>query len=62
VTRPWHILRSRVRSLLRRNRREADLREELQHHLEREAERLQAEGMTPGAARSEALRRFGGVE
>ncbi len=60
--RTWHIVKSRVRSLLRRDRREADLREELQLHVEREADRLQAEGMPAGDARAEALRRFGGVE
>jgi putative ABC transport system permease protein len=58
----WHILHSRLRSLLFRNRREADLREELQFHLERETERLEAEGMRPDAARAQALRTFGALE
>ena len=58
----WHILHSRLRSLLFRTRREADLREELQFHLERETERLEAAGMPPDAARLHALRTFGGVE
>jgi predicted permease len=58
----WHILRSRLRSLLFRGGREADLRDELQLHLEREIERLRANGLSPEAARSQALRTFGGVE
>jgi predicted permease len=58
----WHILRSRLRSLIFRNRREADLSEELQFHLEREAERLQATGLPRDAARLHAGRVFGGVE
>ena len=40
----WHILGSRVRSLVLRGRREADLNEELQLHIDRETERLQASG------------------
>jgi len=58
----WHILHSRLRSLLCRTRREADLREELQFHLERETERRESAGMRPDAARLHALRTFGGVE
>ena len=58
----WHILQSRLRSLFFRDRRESDLREELQFHLERETERLQASGMPRDAARLQALRLFGGVE
>ena len=40
--RAWHIVRSRLRSLVFRGGRESDLNEELQLHLERETERLQA--------------------
>jgi putative ABC transport system permease protein len=58
----WHILQSRLRSLFFRDRRESDLREELQFHLERETERLQASGMPRDAARLQARRVFGGVE
>jgi predicted permease len=58
----WHILRTRMRSLFFRNRRESDLREELQFHIEREIERLEASGLTRAAARQQALRTFGGVE
>jgi predicted permease len=60
--RVWHIVRSRLRSFLFRNAREADLREELQLHLERETERLQATGLSRDDARLQARRVFGGVE
>ncbi len=60
--RTWHILRSRLRSIFFRSRRESDLSEELQIHLERETERLQASGVSREDARLEALRLFGGVE
>ena len=58
----WDILRTRLRSLFFRDRRESDLREELQFHLDREVERLQAIGMSREGARVRALRTFGGVE
>ena len=58
----WHILQSRLRSLFFRDGRESDLSEELQFHLERETERLQASGMPRDAARLQARRVFGGVE
>jgi predicted permease len=58
----WHILRSRLRSAFLRSSREADLSEELQLHLERETERLQASGISRDQARLQALRLFGGVE
>ena len=60
--RAWHIVRSRLRSLLFRDGRESDLREELQLHLERETERLQATGLSQEDARLQARRLFGGVE
>ena len=58
----WHILRARLRSILFRDRREQDLREELQLHLEREIERRVAEGVPEHEARHQALRLFGSVE
>lgn len=58
----WHILTSRLRSLVFRGRRESELTEELQLHLEREIERLQAGGLSGEEARVQALRLFGGVE
>ncbi len=60
--RSWHILRSRLRSIFLRGTREADLNEELQLHLDRETERLQATGLSREDARRQALRLFGGVE
>jgi macrolide transport system ATP-binding/permease protein len=60
--RAWHIVKSRLRSIVFPGSREADLRDELQLHLERETERLQAAGLPPEEARYEALRRFGGLE
>ena len=58
----WHILASRIRSILFRHRREDDLAEELRLHLERRAEQLIAHGVEPGEARHLARRQFGNVE
>ncbi len=62
TVRHWHMMRARLRSLFLREGRESDLREELQFHLDREIERLEASGMAGDAARLQALRTFGGVE
>jgi predicted permease len=58
----WHILASRFRSLFFRGRRESDLSEELQSHLDREIGRRVAAGIPADEARQQALRAFGGVE
>jgi predicted permease len=58
----WHVVHSRARSLLFRDRREADLSEELQLHIDREMARLRASGVPHEAARRQTLRDFGGVE
>src|SRR4029079_3163767 len=58
----WHIVRTRTASLLFRRWREAELREELQQHIDRETERLRAAGIAPEAARQHAVHTFGGVE
>jgi len=60
--RAWNALHTRVRSLVFRERRESELREELQLHLDRESERLQAIGLSPQDARLQARRQFGGLE
>jgi predicted permease len=60
--RAWHIVRSRIRSIVFRGGRESDLSEELQLHLERETERLQGTGLSREDARFQGLRLFGGVE
>ena len=57
-----HIVQSRLRSIFLPSRRESDLSEELQIHLDRETERLQATGLSREEARLQARRLFGGVE
>jgi putative ABC transport system permease protein len=57
----WHILRRRAGSLLLRDRRQADFRQDLRLPIDRETERLQAGGMPPEDARRRALRAFSGV-
>src|SRR3954453_10991675 len=54
-----HDLKLRTRALLRRNRVEQELDEELAFHVEREARKLIDEGMTPAEARDRAQARFG---
>jgi predicted permease len=51
-----------LRSLFARDKVESDLDAELRFHLEHETEKNVRRGMTPEAARTEALRQFGGVE
>jgi predicted permease len=51
----------RLRSMLQLGRADRALDDELAFHLEMETARLVSAGMTPGAARAEALRSFGGV-
>ena len=60
--RGWHIVIAKLRSVVFRGRREADLGEEVQFHLDRETERLVAAGIDPHHARLQARRSFGGVE
>ena len=52
-------LKLRARALLRPNRVEHELDEELAFHIEREASKLIDEGMTPAEARHRAQARFG---
>ncbi len=61
TTRLLDCLRVRARALLRPNRVEHDLHEELRGHLDRHVEDLIAGGMPAAAARAEALRMFGGL-
>jgi len=58
----WHIAVARLRSVFFRDRREADLGEELRYHLDRETERLVGAGLDPVTARQRARREFGAVE
>jgi predicted permease len=55
----WRWSASRLRALLQRRRREAALDEELQFHLEEEAERLMAEGQSADEAVRAARRSLG---
>ena len=55
----FNDLRLRIRALLRPNRVEQELDEELAFHIEREARKLIDEGMTPAEARERAQARFG---
>jgi predicted permease len=55
----FNDLKLRVRALLRPNRVEQELAEELAFHIEREASKLIEEGMAPAEARLRAQARFG---
>ncbi len=57
-----HQLRFFLRPFLDRRRVHRDMDEELRFHLEMEAEKLRAQGMSPVRARREARLRFGGEE
>ena len=56
-----HRYLSRLKSLVRRRRVEAEMAEEMRLHLELLVERNRAAGMNPHDARSAALRQFGNV-
>jgi predicted permease len=58
----WHIAAAWLRSVFLRGRREADLDEELRFHVDRETERLVADGVPPAEAKLQARRAFGAVE
>ena len=51
----------KLRSLLHRHRKEKDLRDELQFHLDEEAEERQAEGLPGEEARRAACLDFGNI-
>jgi len=53
---------SRLLGLFSKNRRDAEMAEEMQAHLDLLTERNIAAGMSPSEARNAALREFGGVE
>jgi predicted permease len=57
-----HSWFSRLFGLFRKKNRETEMAEEMQTHLELLTQRKIAEGMEPGAARTAALREFGGLE
>src|SRR2546428_12782080 len=57
-----HAWFSRLLGLVYKNRREAEMAEEMRHHLDLLTERNIAAGMSTDEARNAALRHFGGVE
>lgn len=54
-------LANRILSLFRRRQRDAQLAEEIQHHLDSLADHLEQGGLSPQEARREAQRQFGNV-
>jgi len=62
IDRWLYIVPLRLRSLLRRDRVEDELQEELQFHIDRLTDDHIARGLTPDAARAAALRALHGVE
>jgi putative ABC transport system permease protein len=58
----YHELASSLHALLRRRHLDGDMTEEMQFHLEMEAQRHMAAGMSEEEARRRARREFGGVE
>jgi predicted permease len=57
----WHVARMRLRSLVQRERADAELSRELRLHLEHESDEYIARGMRPEDAHKAALRRFGSM-
>ena len=55
----WYVLR--LRSLLRRDRMDRELDDELAYHIEQATQEYLAQGLSAREARTAALRRFGGV-
>ncbi len=56
------ILASRARGLLRKNRLDREMNEELQFHLEMQTEQYLRQGMSPEEASLASRRSFGGIE
>jgi predicted permease len=62
VERLFRIARLRIRSIVHRADVERELDEELRYHIERQIAENVRRGMSPEAARTAALRSFGGLE
>ena len=62
IERLFRIVQLRIRSFLHRGDVERELDDELHYHIERQIADNVRQGMAPDAARSAALRSFGGVE
>ena len=58
----FHLIPLRLRALFRRAEVDSELDEELRYHVDRQIELNVAQGMTPDAARTAALRAIGGLE
>ena len=58
----FRTIRRAVRAILGRRKIESDLDEELQFHLDMQAQEYERRGMTAQEARSATLRTFGGVQ
>src|SRR4030095_7233390 len=56
------VARMRLNSLTSRRQLDRDLDDELRDHVEQQIQQHLADGMTPGAARTAALRAIGGLE
>src|SRR4051812_9273030 len=57
----WNALVARLRAVVARRTWDSELDEEMRYHLDREAERNVANGMSPRQARDAARRAFGNV-
>lgn len=57
----WLRIKHGLRAMFAATRADADLRDELHHHLDLESKKLEARGLSPAAARREAERRLGGA-
>jgi len=62
LDRALHVVRLRVRSLLRRDAVEDQLAEEIAYHLDAEIDARVARGEDPAVARAAVVQEFGGVE
>ena len=58
----YHEIASAAAALFRRRHQDAEMKEEIQFHIEMEARRNAAAGMSAHDARRRAQRDFGGVE
>src|SRR6185369_2340488 len=55
-------IKVKLRAILKRNKIEQELDEELRYHIQKQAEQNLSSGMTPNEAYREARRGFGGID
>ncbi|MBV9405396.1 MAG: ABC transporter permease, partial [Acidobacteriaceae bacterium] len=60
--RTFQIIQRRLRSLLHRSRADAELKREIEIHIQQLTQQFMADGMTAAEARAAALREFGAIE